>query len=126
LASILVAAGTILLALATYRQVRLTRELAETSTAATKAAQENTALTARLAEATEVAARAASDTASALPTLERAYLFVETAPLNPLDLPRRVHSVRVSGREDRERVGGSTIIPYHIVNHGKTPAIIKA
>jgi hypothetical protein len=48
-----------------------------------KGAQENTALTARLAEATEIAANAARDSAAAMPTLERAYLFVETGGTGP-------------------------------------------
>jgi hypothetical protein len=81
-ASILVAGFTGLLAWVTYRQVRLTRTLAETSTMATKAAQENTALTARRAEATEIAANAARDSAAAMPTLE-------TAPPDENDLKLR-------------------------------------
>jgi hypothetical protein len=124
-ASILVAGFTGLLAWVTYRQVRLTRTLAETSTTATKAAQENTALTARLAEATEIAANAARDSAAAMPTLERAYLFVETAPLDENDLRLRLRLIRDYGHEE-VRPKAATTVRYQIVNHGKTPAVIKA
>jgi hypothetical protein len=125
IASILVAGFTGLLAWATYRQVRLTRTLAETSTTATKAAHKNTALTARLAEATEIAANAARDSAAAMPTLERAYLFVETAPLDENDLRLRPRLIRTYGHENTPP-NAATTVRYQIVNHGKTPAISKA
>lgn len=104
LASIVVAAFTAVLAVVSRRQARLTRDLAESGA---------------------IAAKAAQDSAAALPVLERSYLFVETKPNCLLDLKVRLHILRTYSQE-AVKPQESSAVDFHIVNHGKTPAIVKA
>jgi hypothetical protein len=103
-ATIIIAAFTIVLALVTARQARLTRQLAES---------------------TEIAAKAARDSATTIPTLERAYLFVETQPRCLIDLEQRVRSVKETGN-DYDTAQRRSSVDFRIKNHGKTPAVAKA
>src|SRR5213082_2758016 len=100
LATIVVAIFTVVLALVTRRQARLTKTLAAS---------------------TEVAAKAAEDSASALPRLERAYLFVQTDPDSLGNLRHAIQQAKVHTFETI-RVN----VSYELVNHGKTPALLKA
>jgi hypothetical protein len=102
-ATIAVALFTYVLARVTGRQARLTRQLAES---------------------TEIAARAAQDSASALPVLERAYVFIETEPNSLRDIPMRFQRKDPEGA-DLAAARPSTI-GFNVANQGKTPAIIKA
>lgn len=93
------------------------------SAAATKAAQENTALTARLAEATEIAAAAARSSAAILPSLERAYVFVEADPHSLDQVNMELVFIKTGPHPRKPQQFG---VSYQLVNHGKTPAIVKA
>jgi hypothetical protein len=72
------------------------------------------------------AANAAKASADALPTLERAYVFIEIDP----DFSRSIksilddHELKDEGLKDGVYTGAT--IKYQFVNHGKTPAIVKA
>jgi hypothetical protein len=100
LATIVVAVFTIVLALVTRRQAHLTKELAIS---------------------TELAAKAARDSASALPRLERAYLFVETDQDSLASLSHAIRQAKV-----HTFATTPVSVSYELVNQGKTPALLKA
>jgi len=102
IATAVIAAFTIVLAIVTGREVRLTRIVAESG---------------------EKAAQAAKATADALPAIERAYLFVEV-DCNFLPIMREPYHAWVHRSEDVPAVGLK--VTYRMVNHGKTPAELGA
>jgi hypothetical protein len=77
--------------------------------------REQVRLTKISADAALVSARAARDSADALPNLDRAYIFIEIDP----HFSRDIQSVL-------SRVDRDARIAFQFINHGKTPAIIKA
>lgn len=74
----------------------------------------------------ERAARAARDSADALPALERAYIFVEIDPnaVKAIDSIIRAFQDRHEGMPTS--APSELVVGYQLINHGKTPAIIKA
>lgn len=104
LATLVVAVFTAVLAVVTRRQARLTRDLAK---------------------AGAISAQAAQDSAATLPILERAYLFVETKPDSLGDLKLRLRILK-DYRQESVKPEQKSEVNFHIVNHGKTPAIVKA
>lgn len=62
----------------------------------------------------QFSANAARDSADALPTLERAHVFIDVSP-------SIVNEMQETIRGFRDAIG----VRYHFINHGKTPAIIK-
>jgi hypothetical protein len=130
IATVAVAAFTYSLWRVTSRQARLTRQLAESTDTAARAAQETAAITGKLAESTEMAAKAAQESAAAIPALERAYIFIEIEPHGLRDIRERltrdpkVIVVREMTRDNTDQTAST--LWFHLANHGKTPAVIKA
>jgi hypothetical protein len=132
MATVVVAVFTVVLARVTGRQAQLTRQLAESTQIAAKAAQETAAITRELAGSTETAAIAARDGAATVPTLERAYLFVEIEPTGLKDITARLsrnpnEPPQAFMQSERNRIDQTrSALWFHLANHGKTPAIVKA
>jgi hypothetical protein len=87
-------------------------------------------VTRRAARLTRIAANAARDSADALPALERAYVFIEIEQ-NFIEAMRTIIQQSQDNRE-AAKAGNSVIVHtmprvnHQFVNHGKTPAIVKA
>jgi hypothetical protein len=96
----LIAIFTIVLALVTGRQARLTK---------------------LVADAGKEAADAAKLSADALPTLERAYVFIEIVPLSS----GMQHTIQHFRDHDQITEPFRPEIQCQFINHGKTPAIVK-
>jgi hypothetical protein len=86
-----------------------------------------------------LAARASRRSADALPTLERAYVFIEINPNFVSQMQSRLQQqqsrriademfAELGGRPEPQQTinAAPTLIEYQFVNHGKTPAIVKA
>jgi hypothetical protein len=74
-------------------------------------------------------AKAARDSADALPALERAYIFID---IEPEFVDTICFSFEVLGRASQRPGGDAAVVTppptilYQFINHGKTPAILKA
>jgi hypothetical protein len=71
---------------------------------------------------TMLATKAAAD---ALPAVERAYLFVE-ADLKTIDRLTRAIAAAKTNKSETPPDARERVLGYQIVNHGKTPALVKA
>ena len=121
-ATVVVAVFTVVLAFVTARQARLTRKLAASTADAARAARDTAEITRQLAASTEIAAKAARDSAAIIPTLERAYLFVEVDPVCFSDLELELRFIELMPSRPPKGFAAA----YQITNHGKTPGIVKA
>ena len=91
-----------------------------------KANRINARATVRSARAAERAAVAAKSSAEALPALERAYVFIEIDPRSASGLESIVGNIILNDEMNRGARIAEPVIRFQFVNHGKTPAIIRA